>query len=197
MGLLQALCERGIFIQQGGVDIDGTITEAVEAYLQTLEQARTEDLSKRTDRKGLAQVRLIRAEVSNGSGGPGSILKPGHQALFVFGVEKLIPGMACHFQIFDSMGQPVTSFNSKVQAPQDACAPENSLNFVCELNELLLVPGRYRIDVAIIGDNRLQDFIEAAAVFEVGTGHIQGRPAQSDGKSSISMAHRWTLPTEK
>jgi lipopolysaccharide transport system ATP-binding protein len=95
------------------------------------------------------------------------------------------------------MGQPVTSFNSKVQAPQDAYAPENSLNFVCELNELLLVPGRYRIDVAIIGDNRLQDFIEAAAVFEVGTGHIQGRPAQSDGKSSISMAHRWTLPTEK
>ena len=40
MGLLQTLCQRGIFLQQGIVDTDGTITEAVDAYLQTLEQAR-------------------------------------------------------------------------------------------------------------------------------------------------------------
>jgi lipopolysaccharide transport system ATP-binding protein len=196
MGVLQALCERDIFIQQGGVAADGTIIEAVDAYLQTLEQVRVEDLTKRTDRKGLAQVRLIKAEVSNGHGGPGSILKPGHQAHFVFGVDRLLPGMACHFQIFDSIGQQVTSFNSKVRGPQDVYASEIGLNFVCELDELLLLPGRYRIDVAIIGDNRLQDFIEAATVFEVGAGNIQGRPAQSDGKSSISLVHRWTLPAE-
>ena len=40
MGLLQTLCQRGIFLQQGLVDTDGTITEAVDAYLQTLERAR-------------------------------------------------------------------------------------------------------------------------------------------------------------
>jgi lipopolysaccharide transport system ATP-binding protein len=68
--------------------------------------------------------------------------------------------------------------------------------FVCELDELLLLPGRYRIDVAIVGDNRLQDFIEAAAVFEVGEGHVGGRPAQQDGKFSVVMSHRWTLPTK-
>jgi len=50
--------------------------------------------------------------------------------------------------------------------------------------------------VAIVGDNRLQDFIEAAAVFEVGDGHVGGRPAQHDGKFSVVMSHRWTLPTK-
>jgi lipopolysaccharide transport system ATP-binding protein len=196
MGLLQSLCQRGIFLQQGTVHTDGTITEAVDAYLQILEQAKSQDLSKRTDRKGVGQVRLVNTEVTNNSNGSSSVLKTGHPARFVFCVNASVPGMACNFFIHDTIGQPVTSFYSKVRGPEDAYDPANGLRFVCELDELLLLPGRYRIDVAIVGDNRLQDFIEAAAVFEVGEGHVGGRPAQHDGKSSVVMSHRWTVPTK-
>lgn len=195
MGLLQALCERGIFLNQGTVSTDGTITEAVDAYLQTLEQARSQDLSKRTDRKGQGKVRVIGTEVTNGSGGS-SILKTGHPARFTFQIDKIIPGLACDFSIYDTIGQPVTSFRSKVRGPEDVYDPANGLSIVCDLDELLLLPGRYRIDVAIIGDSRLQDFIEAAAVFEVAEGHVRGRPAQHDGKFNVSMSHRWMLPTK-
>jgi len=194
MGLLQMLCKRGIFLQQGAVSTDGTITEAVDAYLQTLEQARTQDLSKRKDRKGQGQVRLVAAEVTNSSNGESSVLKTGHPARFVFWVNAFVPGMACNFFIYDTIGQPVTSFMSRVRGPGDVYDPENGSKFVCDLDELLLLPGRYRIDVAIVGDNNLQDFIEAAAVFEVGDGHVGGRPVQPDGKFSVSMPHRWTLP---
>ena len=194
MGLLQTLCQRGIFLQQGTVDTDGTITEAVDAYLQTLEEARSHDLSQRIDRKGLGHVRLVGAEVFNGSQGLSSILKTGHPARFVFSVDAIVPGMACNFSIYDTIGQLVISFTSKARGPQDNYDPKNGLMFVCELDELLLLPGRYRIDAAIVGDNRLQDFVEAAAVFEVGEGHVRGRPAQPDGKFSVSMSHRWALP---
>jgi lipopolysaccharide transport system ATP-binding protein len=197
MGLLQQLCERGIFIQQGGVHTDGTITEAVDAYLQTLEQLRVPDLSQRTDRKGQGKVRLVSAEVMNNHNGSSAILKTGHPARFVFQVDTLVPGMACNFNIYDTIGQPITSFQSRVRGPEDSSDPKNGMKFVCELEELLLLPGRYRVDVAIIGDNRLQDFIEAAAVFEVAEGHVRGRPAQPDGKFSVSISHRWTLPADK
>ncbi|HZJ23790.1 MAG TPA: ABC transporter ATP-binding protein [Anaerolineales bacterium] len=196
MGLLQALCQRGIFLHQGGVDTDGTITEAVDAYLQTLEQARSHDLSGRTDRKGQGRARLLGAEVVNDSDGSSSILKTGKPARFVFYIDTLLLGMACDFHIYDTIGQPVTSFKSRLRGPDDAYDPSLGLKFVCDIDELLLLPGRYRIDVAIVGDNRLQDFIEAAAVFEVGDGHVGGRPAQHDGKFSVVMSHRWTLPTK-
>jgi lipopolysaccharide transport system ATP-binding protein len=196
MGLLQSLCQRGIFLHQGSVDTDGTITEAVDAYLQTLEQAMSHDLSKRADRKGLGQVRLVSAEATNGSNDSSSILKAGHPARFEFCVNTLIPGMACNFSVYDTIGQPVTNFKSKIHGPQDVHDPQGGSKFVCELDELMLRPGRYRIDVAIIGDNRLQDFVEAAVIIEVGEGQINGRPVQSDGKFSVSMAHRWTLPTK-
>ena len=195
MGLLQMLCERGILLQQGAVFIDGSITEAVDAYLQTLEQAKSQELSKRTDRKGLGQVRLVGAESTNSSNGASSILKTGHPARFVFWVNGFVPGMGCDFFIYDPIGQPITSFKSKIRGPEDAFNSKNGLQFVCEIDELLLLPGRYRIDVAITGDNDLQDFIEAAAVFEVGEGHVGGRPAQPDGKFSVCMEHRWTIPT--
>lgn len=195
MGLLQQLCERGIFLQQGAIHTDGTITEAVDAYLQTLEQVKSQDLSKRTDRKGVGQARLVNAEVTANGNGPSSILKTGHPARFVFGVNAFVPGIACNFFIYDTIGQPVTSFYSRVRGPNDKYDPDDGLKFACELDELLLLPGRYRIDVAIVGDNKLQDFIEAAAVFEVGDGQVGGRPAQHDGKFSVVMEHRWTIPT--
>jgi len=195
MGLLQQLCERGIFLQHGTVHTDGTITEAVDAYLQTLEQAKSQDLSKRTDRKGVGDARLVHAEVTTHGNGPSSILKTGQPARFVFCVNASVPGIACNFFIYDSIGQPVTSFYSRVRGPDDTFDPNNDLKFVCDLDEFLLLPGRYRIDVAIVGDNKLQDFIEAAAAFEVADGDVRGRMAQHDGKFSVMLAHRWTLPT--
>ena len=194
MGLLQQLCERGIYLQQGTVHTDGTIHEAVDAYLKTLEQTEGLDLAQRADRKGQGKVRLVAADVTNGSS---AILRTGHPARFVFHVNTLVPGMACNFNVYDTIGQPVTSFQSRVRGPEDSSAPENGLKFICDLAELLLLPGWYRVDVAIIGDNRLQDFIEAAAVFEVAEGHVRGRPVQPDGKFSVSMSHRWTLPADR
>jgi len=195
MGLLQQLCERGIFLQHGTVHTDGTIIKAVDAYLQTLEQAKSQDLSKRTDRKGVGDARLVHAEVTTHGNGPSSILKTGQPARFVFCVNASVPGIACNFFIYDSIGQPVTSFYSRVRGPDDTFDPNNDLTFVCDLDEFLLLPGRYRIDVAIVGDNKLQDFIEAAAAFEVADGDVGGRMAQHDGKFSVMLAHRWTLPT--
>ena len=83
-----------------------------------------------------------------------------------------------------------------MRGPEDIFESRKGLRIVCELDELLLLPGRYRIDVAIVGDNSLQDFIEAAAVFEVAEGHLRGRPAQPDEKFSVSMPHRWRVPTK-
>jgi lipopolysaccharide transport system ATP-binding protein len=197
MGLLQQLCERGIYLQGGTVHTDGTIIEAVDSYLQTLEQAKTMDLSKRMDRKGLGKVRLIAAEVTNSHNGSQSVLRTGHSARFVFQVDTLLPGMACNFQVFDTIGQPVTSFTTKVRGPADSNDPKSGKKFICDVDELLLMPGRYRVDVAIIGDNRMQDFVEAATVFDVGEGHVAGRPSQSDGKFSVTMSHRWTLPADR
>lgn len=195
MGLLQSLCQRGIFLHQGGVDTDGTITEAIDAYLQTLEQATAQDLSQRTDRKGQGQVRLVGAEVANGSSGSSSILKTGAPAQFIFHVNAIVPGMVCNIGIVNQLGQPVTGFGSGTHGPEDSIDSNNELRFVCEFDELLLLPGRYHVNVSIIGDNRLQDHVEAAMIIDVEAGQVGGRPATLSDRYSVWIPHRWKLPT--
>jgi lipopolysaccharide transport system ATP-binding protein len=197
MSILQQLCERGIFLQEGTVHTDGTITEAVDAYLQTLEQTKTLDLSQRTDRKGQGKVKLVGAEVVNSSNGMSSLLKTGQPARFSCYVDAWLPGLACMIYLYDHAGQPVTQFKSTVRGPEDSSYPMKDLRFVCDVDELLLLPGRYRMDISIVGDNKLQDHVEAVEIFDVGEGKVGGRPAQGTKKFRVAMPHRWTLPTKE
>jgi lipopolysaccharide transport system ATP-binding protein len=62
------------------------------------------------------------------------------------------------------------------------------------VEQLLVLPGRYRVDVGIVGDNRLQDYVEAATFFEVTEGFIDGRLERHKEKFSVAIPHVWTLP---
>ncbi len=93
MALIQTLCQRGIFLQNGKVAADGTVTEAVGAYLKTLEQVESQDLAHRTDRQGSGQIRLIGIDVLNGSGEPATSLVTGKPARFIFHLSHVMSDM--------------------------------------------------------------------------------------------------------
>ncbi|MCZ7570647.1 MAG: ABC transporter ATP-binding protein [Ardenticatenaceae bacterium] len=196
MGLMQTLCQRGIFLQDGIMSADGPIGDVVDAYLRTLEKLESQELSEREDRRGQGAVRLVAVQISDGSDNAVSTLKTGGPACFTFHICGSVPGMACIFSLYDHLGQAVVSFNSQERGAEDSYAGGDERKFVCELDELLLLPGRYRMDVSILGDKRLQDSVQAVAIFDVAEGDVRGRPAQLKKKFRVCMPHRWTLPED-
>jgi lipopolysaccharide transport system ATP-binding protein len=204
MGLMQALCQRGIFLHDGIVRADTSIDGAVQAYLQTLEQPESVDLARRTDRKGRGRVRLTAVEILNGGGGPPSVdaasvgaaamLRTGSPACFRFHFDGTMPGMSCVFTIFNQLGQRIAYFKSDAPGPADLHDPDNGSTFVCELDELLLVAGRYRLGVLIRGGGEWQDYVETAATFDVQEGQLDGRVVTPFRDVSVCMPHRWRLP---
>jgi lipopolysaccharide transport system ATP-binding protein len=104
--------------------------------------------------------------------------------------------MNMNFSIYDQIGQPVLQFRSKDRSPNDRYQPENSQTFICDIEKLMILPGRYRVDIGVIGDNRLQDYIEAAIFFDVAEGFIDNRLERHKEKFSVSIPHVWTLPVE-
>ncbi len=194
MGLMQTLCQRGIFLQDGRVHTDGTIAEAVDAYLRTLEQFEQLNLAERTDRQGRGLIRLVGVEILNGGQQPSAVLRTGEPARFVFHLDGTMRGVSCVFTFFNQLGQRIAAFKSDAPAPMDRYAPELGSTFICDIDELMLVAGRYRINVLIRGGGEWQDFVEAAATFDVQEGHLSGRLVKPFQEISVSMPHRWTLP---
>ncbi|MEM7330657.1 MAG: ABC transporter ATP-binding protein [Chloroflexota bacterium] len=196
MGLIQSLCKRGIMLQNGKLIADDDISTVVSLYLEQLKTHGENDLVDRTDRRGKGDVKLVNVSAYNGSPDAHGVLSTGKPAHFVFEVDNPMVGLACNFVIHDSMGHPVTAFKSTSNGPDDEVDASQKTRFICELDELLLTPGSYRLDVAIRGNGDLQDMVEAAAMIEVQDGNLRGRVVRSKQGINVGMPHRWQLPKE-
>lgn len=194
MGLLQALCERGILLEEGRVRMDGTIDEAIQTYLRTLEEIDSLDVSERTDRQGQGRVKLIGLEILNRSDPLATTLTTGCATRFVFQLDGTMAGLSCAFTIFNQLGQRIASFKSDAPSPEDAYDPGMGPQFVCDIDELTLVAGRYRLGVLIRGGGEWQDYLEAAATFDVQEGRLRDRVVTPFREVSVSIPHRWTVP---
>jgi lipopolysaccharide transport system ATP-binding protein len=194
MASVQSLCTRAILLRDGQVVVDAVPARTVAAYLRGLESSAAVDLGARQDRSGEGGSRLRRCEIS-APGGPHGVLQSGRSARFSFEVDQGRPGLRCWFAIYDQLGEVVACFDSRYAAPADTMLPARATTFTCTLEELLLLPGRYRVDVGL-WQGTWQDRIEGAAFFEVEDGAVGGRPAfRQPGCGNVSIPHHWEAPT--
>lgn len=195
MGVVQMLCNRAILLRYGTVLADDSVTRVVMTYLKTLEEMAAQDLQMRTERRGAGQIQLTRIDISATNDSPANILATGHPARFIFHLTSVQSGLSCSFTIYDQLGQPVTYFDSALHSRDDRADPQGEAKFLCEIDELPLMPGRYRINAAIMRGGELQDHLEGAAFFEVEPGNFKGRPApQQAGYGHVFVQHQWTTP---
>jgi lipopolysaccharide transport system ATP-binding protein len=196
LAIIQALCKRGLLLEQGALVTDGPVTETVAHYLRMLERRASEDLLARTDRdsRGWDETLVRAVEILVNADGA-DVLVTGNPATIVVHVTDVIPMMQCRLTILNDLGQPVTTFDSEVSALDDVRSDELGSRIECEIPALPLLPGRYRIDVLLKGRNQIQDGLHAAAFFDVEPGVMDGRPTPAAGlDGDIALPHRWRLP---
>jgi lipopolysaccharide transport system ATP-binding protein len=150
---------------------------------------------ERLDRSGWHEVNLTRIRIGGGIDGDGTLVT-GAPASFTFDLDRFLPSTFCGFIVYDNLGHPVAEFRSSIGGPGDVDTTGAQNKFVCEIDELPLVPGRYRIDVEIWAQNHLQDGIESAMIFDVEQGVLAGRPVSADEhRGPIAVVHRWARPS--
>jgi lipopolysaccharide transport system ATP-binding protein len=198
MALVQAFCERGIYLKGGKIAAIGPMDDVINAYLKTLERMETQDLSQREDRKGTGEVTLTSVEVIDSDGVPGNPIRVGQSVRFSFKLSKMTnKEIWCRFTLNDEIGQSVVAFNSRSPGTEDKFSNDIGAQFICEVNELLLIPGRYRIDVTIytMGGEE-QDSVAAAAFIDVLPGDVHGRPlgVPMRKRTNVYFPHRWIIP---
>jgi lipopolysaccharide transport system ATP-binding protein len=197
LAILQSLCDRGILLERGKVIADAPVDDAISSYLRTLEQSASENLLERTDRdsRGYDESLIRRVEIHDAAGGSADSVVAGRPATIVIEVTEVLPMTECRVTILNSLGHPVATLDSEVSAPADVRDPELGPRIECELTELSLLPGRYRLDVTLKGKRQIQDGLQAAAFFDVEPGVVDGRPTPIAGADGdVVLRHGWRLP---
>jgi lipopolysaccharide transport system ATP-binding protein len=197
LGIVQALCSRGILLKSGRVIADAPVGEAVDRYLKMLETAASDDLLARTDRDpdGRGATRIRQVVIRDIVSGHSDVVVGGRSAKVIVHVTEALPGMECQLIFANSLGQPVTRLESEVAAAGDVRDPEQGPVIECEIDTLPLLPGRYRIDVRVWAEQVVQDSLLGAAYFDVEPGVVGGRAMpieSSDG--DVMLGFTWRLP---
>jgi lipopolysaccharide transport system ATP-binding protein len=195
MAVVQKLCTSAILIDGGRLAAEGPTDAVVGAYLDRIGRNAKFDLSAVTERSGRGEVRFTRLEIRGEGGNGARALATGRPARLSFWLDRVAPGLTCSFDIYDQSGQPITYFDSSEHGSADVTLPAGAGPALsCEIPELLLVPGRYRIDATVSLDGEVQDHVPGAAIIEVQQGLLDGRPVlRTANYGSAVMRHRWAV----
>ena len=194
MGSIQSLCDRAVVLSQGRVIGCSEPEDAVTLYLKSVSQAADGDLAARTDRRGRGRTRIVRAAIlTEGHEDAAGLLIHGKPARVTFDISDHAPHLACRFSIYSHLHGTICRFTTLAKAPGDRRA--DGLRFTCDIPDLPLVPGQYRINAAVLSGSVLEDHLETALTFQVEYGALDGRPLTPSQKSGIfAPRHRWTTP---
>jgi len=197
LAIIQALCRRAVLLNRGEIVADGPVGDAIDQYLRAFESAASENLLERTDRdsRGWDEVHISRLEIRDASGTHPDVVVGGRPATITIHVTDVLPEMHCRLTIANSLGQPITTFDTELPSPHDVRDSELGPRIECEIGALPLLPGRYRIDVVLKARNQIQDGLLAAGFFDVEPGVLGERPMPTSGADGdVVVDHLWRLP---
>jgi hypothetical protein len=188
------MCTRALVLGAGRLMAEGTPVEAVKAYLKTVAEQGERDLAHRTDRRGRGRTRMIGAAIfSEGHEDAAGLLIYGKPARVRFELSEWLPHLACRFTIYSHLNGTICRLTSLAAAPADRVG--GRLEFVCEMPDMTLVPGQYRVNAAIMSGSVLEDHVEGALAFDVEYGSLDGRSlAPFQGSGVFVPRHRWLVP---
>jgi lipopolysaccharide transport system ATP-binding protein len=182
-----SLCQKAIVLEQGRLTFEGEAKRAVDYYIGTV--SRTErkseshivDLWNSRGRLSQYQPWLRKLEVYEGNGRPfsGEIAIGAPIRLHVeFELREPIVNFDARVNFVNLYGQVIFAARSSYEPSRDWAERRGLQEFVCEIPGLPLTPGEYRIEAALVLDDKCVDYVEDACRLEVvgsdfyGTGKI-------------------------
>jgi len=171
---VRKLCDRAVYLRGGKVMNIGPSEDIVAEYLNSQVGADEKNLLARPRFPGITPAIA------------GFTCSPGQ------GADHLVSGSAATFEVEMDITEPIANaavtimFNSdqgyRILAYSSRCEegrmqlPRGKHVMKCHVDALPLLEGRYMVDLEIWGGDREADYVEHAAVMDVGPGDFFGRP---------------------
>jgi lipopolysaccharide transport system ATP-binding protein len=195
---VENLCRRGIVLNNGKMLFDGTQTEAINFYSQSLSTA-TVSLRDRRDRSGSGDVRIVGVQFRAPDGRELHTLPAGQDVDIHLQFEnhsgKKYPRLGAQLRVATQFEAPVfIQYNSLTGDQFGELTTSGSI--VCRIKKLPLAPTTYRLSANLSAEgNRDQlDVLANAAEFTVDGGDFFGTGELPSVGYGVCLVHaEWRL----
>lgn len=182
LSAVQATCERGVWMNQGRIMMDGEITEVLAGYRRSIEEAAETIASAR------GGVRVAKAEISR----PGATMPRTHEpmeiALVILG-HKSRPAFL-HLGVTEGTAAPIFSIGREIDLG------EGEVEVRCSVANLPLPRGRYYLWVGLTGSRPRSEELMAwhpVAHFDVIGPDLDPTPRAVARPSPVHVQADWEI----
>jgi lipopolysaccharide transport system ATP-binding protein len=195
MAAVEHLCSRGIWLSQGGVQLDGPAHEVIEAYLNSLTSADRASSELAThERRGSGEIRFTRVEFRSTDGNLQAVTRSGKGLVIRLYYRANEPVEHGHFsfRISTELGTLVTEAATWYHGLELPLIPPGDGYVELEIDALNLVPGRYYLSLKTDSATHLYDALEHAVYLDVEEAPIYGSTRRIDSRTGVVFfPQRW------
>ena len=205
LAAVEALCNKGVVLQQGSVVFTGSAKDAVQYYMHnvsTVGAATTShivDLGAASGRPAKYRPQLTRVELYTVDDKPcvgelraGAPLK----AVIHFNLEEPCLSFDASIAFDTKSGQRICTAHSAYEPDRVHEGRVGEQAFVCEIASVPLVPGEYRVGVGLdIGGHEV-DWVDDAASLKILRSDFYGTGVMPE-RGVFLLQNRWALVDER
>jgi lipopolysaccharide transport system ATP-binding protein len=158
LAAVESFCSRGIVLRQGKIAFDGPCRKAIDFYLESMDNSAlasysdTIDLASSPTRTAKYRPQLKKLQLLDGEGKPlRGRLSAGDPLAAVITVDLESPSAKVDVELafFTPSGQRVCTAHSAYEPNRPPEGRSRHKVFVCHIDSLPLIPGEYRLRVAL------------------------------------------------
>jgi lipopolysaccharide transport system ATP-binding protein len=163
------LCQKGIVLQQGRIPFQGDAKSAVNYYVGVVSGEEKKNVLHVADlwnaRGRLPQYHpwLYRLELYDGDGNPFKeeiVIGSSIRVHLQFRLQEPSSNFDARVNFVDLYGQVVFAARSSYERNRNWGERSGQQEIICEIPNLPLTPGEYRIEAAIVIDEKCVDYVE-------------------------------------
>jgi lipopolysaccharide transport system ATP-binding protein len=184
MPAIEALCTRGILLEQGSIGVIGTARDIADAYAQVATANRAVAIADRTDREGSGRMRIVAIDSAMRTGVE-STLRLTYEGESGLRNVEIVAGL------YTERAEGVASLSTKTTMSTFQSLPPSG-TLVCVIPHMPLVAGAYSVSFTVLVNGEIADLVRNAATVEVASGDFFGsgqQPAPQHGY--VMFDHRW------
>ena len=195
LGTIQALCSKTIILQNGGLIFNGNTDKALSLYTNVNKNTQFNP-EKRKGNQGVI-IEDLALKKNNGvnndrcndyQSGEGMIIEYRIKAA---NSQYLGKNIQLGAQIYNSKGVFLTAFNNATRGTIIKLNNESQI-VSCKIDKIPFTNGRHQINVGVIVDGILNDYVEAALTFDViPADYFNSGYSKLETRDGVYVDHEW------